>query len=545
MKRLIALVLTLVLLMAALPGAASAAKMSRDEAMRQQVKAIYDRCLELAEVESFEGLCGLLTSMQLWQMGINDHLAATCDGNQQFDAYAGVRVTSGGYHVIPYPATDFTLEQALNLITKNGTVDAKNILVGFEATSTDLGGTYGHACVIHAIINGNVYFVENYNTFFGGPEGTVNVCTIKEFANLYADWTVFDGVIHFGDSLYADSCQQFPTDVFVRTRFVSTLRSEPCLLSEKECIRLRTLAAGELLHATALLVNDRKELYYRVEEGGREAYVAANAVSLNRVNPEALLTEELEIPTTLKVDGKLTLKGIVRGETCGISALELVITDAEGNVLHEAKQEVKGTSYDLEKLNKELSKLKLEEKGYILSVYATASHAIARGTKQATKEDRQLVYTGELSVGNAPKARLAPEPEAQKPRNGWFYENGTWYYYRAQKPVSGWLTYLGVDYYLNKDGSVTTGWAEIDGWQRYFTETGAMCTGWLTLREGTRCWLDDGTEAWGLQEIDGKLYYFDDDFLLVTYGTVTVDGVTYEIQEDGTALEVPEEKAKN
>ena len=121
MKRVIAMLLCIVLLLAALPGSVSAAKVTRQESVTQEIRRIYEKCLELSGKESFDGLCGMMTSLQLWQMGINSEHYGTNDGKMQYDMYAGMRVTSGGYHITAYPAADYTLLQALNEITRNGT----------------------------------------------------------------------------------------------------------------------------------------------------------------------------------------------------------------------------------------------------------------------------------------------------------------------------------------------------------------------------------------------------------------------------------------
>lgn len=540
MKRMVALLLCFVLLFAALPGTADAARITREEALVQEIQRIYTRCLELSGKESFHGFCGLLTSMQLWQMGINTSLFATHNGRQQYDIYAAMGKTSGGYHVEAYPATDYTLEKALNIITRNGTVDAQNILIGFESTNTEAGSEYGHACVIHAILDGRVYYVENFSTPYGGPEGTVNSCTIGEFARYYEGWTVLDGVIHFGNETYADHCQSFETDIFIRTRFASTLRSEPCLLTENSCTRLRSLMAGELLHATAVMKNDRGEFYYCVEDGNRVGYVTANAVSVFALNEEALKADGIELPAAIQPGDKVTLTGKVSAYCSDVSALRVQVLDSDAQPVLEGQLEVSGGRTQLQLLQEQLDFTQLPQGSYTVHVYATAASVVVRGTGLVTQQVEQLVYSQSLAVGDVPQGRQVTEAAEETPKNGWFYENGTWYYYRFQKPCTGWITYLGVEYYLNADGSVTTGWAEVEGWNRYFSDTGAMCIGWLDVPEGIRYWLPDGTEALGLQQIDGKLYYFDDNGLLVNVGTVTVDGVTYELQRDGTAVEVVE-----
>ena len=76
----------------------------------------------------------------------------------------------------------------------------------------------------------------------------------------------------------------------------------------------------------------------------------------------------------------------------------------------------------------------------------------------------------------------------------------------------------------------------MDGWLRYFSGTGALCYGWVTLEDGTYHWLPDGLQAIGWQQIDGKLYFFDEDGRLVTKTTREKDGIVYELRPDGTAV---------
>jgi len=538
MKRILATVLCIALLLAALPVTGSATGVSRHEAVKQEVSRVYAKCLESAEKENFSGLCGLMASHQLWHMGVNRELGATYNGNQQFDAYKDASVTSGGYHITAYPADQFTLDQALAAITRNGTRDVSNILVGFEATNTEAGSLYGHVVVIHAIIGGTVYFVENYHTSLAGPEGSVITCSIDTFVRFYEDWTVLDGVIHFGNSRYSDNCQSFGTNLYLRTRFPSTLRSQPSLLGQNDSVRLRTLAAGELLHATAVYMNGKGELYYYIEEGAFSGYVAASAVSVYGTNDESLTAKGISVPEVVAPGKDGNIEGTAVTYDCAIGACAAVITDEKGETVQEVRLESTGSTCRLEKLNEQLDLSVLEEGEYTVSLYATASCVAVKAAGLVTLYSEQLLHQSALTVGEkASRSRAAVETASpERPEDGWFVEDGVWYYYKHGKPCRGWVTYLGVEYYLNDDGSVTTGWAEIEGFRRFFSSTGAVCTGWLTAADGVHYWLPDGTEAVGLQKIAGKLYFFSEEGVLLTKGTVEQDGVTYKIQSSGIAV---------
>jgi len=192
-KRIWALVLCAVLLLSILPVCALAA--NENEMLIEKTRKSYESGLEATGQESFHGLCGTMVAYQLKYFGVSIYPEAW-DGNKQYDNYAGKNITSGGYYVDAYPATEYSLEQALDVLTANGTRDVYNILVGFETTNTEAGALFGHACVITAIVDGTVYFAESFDTSFG-VEGTVICCTIKEFAAFYSDWAVFEGLVCF------------------------------------------------------------------------------------------------------------------------------------------------------------------------------------------------------------------------------------------------------------------------------------------------------------------------------------------------------------
>lgn len=283
-KVLIFLCVLLMLVTSAGTAVADETEITPNSALCQEAKQLYKECLYASGRESFHGFCGLMTSYQLWKLGINDSLLIY-DGNKQFDAYKDMTVTTGGFTVQAYGADKYTLETAINAITENGKKDVRNLLLGFQWTSTAAGATYGHACLINAIEDGVVYFTESFDYAMGRMEGQTITCTIDELVTFFADWTVFEGVIFFGEKQYANSCTASPINTYLQLRFESNLRSQPCLMGENNCQRLRNLAAGEVLRATAVYENEYGDLFYQIEEGDSVGYVSANAVF--QVRPEA------------------------------------------------------------------------------------------------------------------------------------------------------------------------------------------------------------------------------------------------------------------
>lgn len=290
-KVLIFLCVLLMLVTSAGTAVADETEIKTNATLIREAKELYRQCLSASGRESFQGFCGLATSYQLWKLGINDSLQIY-DGNKQFDAYKDMEVTTGGFSVQAYGADQYTLQSALDVITAGGKKDVRNLLVGFQWTNTEAGAKYGHACVVNAIEDGVVYFTESFDYAMGRLEGQVIACTVELFVDFFEGWTAFEGVIYFGEKQYANSCTVSPINTYLQLRFDSNLRSQPCLMGENNCQRIRSLAAGELLHATGVYENEYGDLFYRVEEGDTVGYVSANAVFQQQTAPEGWFVED-------------------------------------------------------------------------------------------------------------------------------------------------------------------------------------------------------------------------------------------------------------
>ncbi len=537
MKRMI-LLLVLLLSLAALPVATFADQVEETPVLTKQEQIIrstresYVKSLYSAGRENFAGFCGLMTSHQLYNMGINKYLVVK-DGNKQYDYYSTLGMTDAGYHIAAYPASEYSLEEALNHISRGGTRDVYNMIAGFQWTNTEAGATYGHACVINAIIDGTVYFVESFYTSFAGNEGNVVQCTIAEFAWLFDDWTTYEGLIHFGD--YSVLCEEYESDVFLRTRFSTTLRSQPCVVGSEGCQRLRSVSAGELLHATAVIKDPRGQLFYRVSDGSRTGYVAASAVITAQLGQQGLSLTDLSLPEVMDEGEDPAVAGTVSAVSGTVGSVEICITDPKGVIVLRERMETEGKTASLELLNEPLYLDLLETGLYRVEVYADAAATVVQAGRLQNRYQRVLLASRQLSVGQAERESL--EIPQEKPQEGWVQRDGNWYCYRRGKAVTGWISYWGVEYYLDETGAAVTGWQEIDGWRQYFSATGAMCTGWLTEPEGTYYLGQDGTAATGWWEIIGKKYYFNEAGLLLTQGEMTDGETVYVIAPDGTATE--------
>ncbi len=547
MKKIMTLFLAVVLLAAlAVTTNAAEEEPTGKEAIIQEARRVYYYSRSTAGKSSFAGFCGLMTSHQLYHMGINDSIIVN-DGNRQFDYYAAREVTTGGYYITAYPATDYTLTEALNAITKDGTKDAYNLLVGFQWTNTQAGGRYGHACVINAIVDGTVYFVESFYTSIAGREGNVGQCSIERFAELFSDWTSFEGVIDFGTGQYAEACETYETSLYVRTRFETTLRSQPCLLGQRNSYAMRQVAAGELLQVSAICKDyDTGMAYYRVEEAEGVGYISAGAAYVYQLAGENCLTlRDAQIPAYQKPNNSLKLSGTVFAEKANIGKLEAVVTDLEGNALFREQKKVGSYKQNLSVLNEQLSSHKLENGIYRVQVYGSTACKYAVGTDVETVYIRQKLHEQVLQVNDTPcNARVCyyQEEETQQDKNGWVAEDGVMHRYKKNKPQTGWFAEHDLRYYLDETGAVTTGWQEIDDVKYYFTATGVQYHGWLTTDAGTMYLPEDGGQAIGWLTIDESKYYFDENCLLVTEGVVNDGKKRYEIKENGQAVLLKDKK---
>ncbi len=528
----------LLLTLAALPVVGHAETLSREDAVIQEAKRVYEACKGTAGRDSFQGFCGLMTSHQLYNMGINKVLEVK-DGNKQFDYYSTLEKTTGGYYIMPYAVEDYSLEEALNAITQNGTRDAYNIIVGFQWTTTEAGAIYGHACVINAILDGTVYFVESFYTSLAGNEGNVIRCDIPTFAAYFNDWMIYEGLIHFGD--YPDTCKQYPTNAFVQTRFDTTLRSQPCVVGMNECVRLRDIGAGELLQATALLEDRQGRRYYRVDGGEYTGYVAASAVSVVEPCGEDLQLSELAAPDKMEENQDPAVAGKVEAKYSSVHAVCATVTDATGSIVLRERLECKGKSVSLDAVSDALPLDLLSPGIYELEISADGACTVEQLGQLRTLYPKAVLHRQLLQVGQ-PADRNTPPEQKKDPPHGWVRQDGTWYCYDNGTPLTGWVQNRGRRYYLKEDGAVTVGWAQVDGVEYYFSATGAACSGWFTADGGVYYLPEAGGIATGKQQIGTGIYFFAEDGLLITEGELTDGDTVYTIAADGRATPKTEEQ---
>ena len=109
------------------------------------------------------------------------------------------------------------------------------------------------------------------------------------------------------------------------------------------------------------------------------------------------------------------------------------------------------------------------------------------------------------------------------PQNGWYKEDGKWYYYENGSKFTGpdFFEIGGYYYWFDANGVMQTGWIkEIDAGEIYWhyaNSSGVLQSGWVKIGDYwyyfTSDWFDMLT---GGQEIDGKYYYFSDKGVMQT-----------------------------
>lgn len=507
-KRILALLLAAALMLGHFLVPARAEELTEDERLRQQIRTVYYRTLYASGKKSLNGYCGLMTALQLWKLGITRG-SESHDGNDFYDAYLNQDITSGGYKVKTYSGATHSMEEIFDIITCCGRRDVYNIVVCFQWTNTQAGQRFGHAVLVHAIVDGKVYFTEGFQSSIGGAAGRPIVCSIPEFCAYYEPWTVFEGMIVFGQKEYADFATESLTDVFIQPTLAVELVSQPCAAGKNDCEVLRTAIVGERLRAVAVYEGE-DGLYYRVELGEKTGYIPGAYASVLRINNEDATLQDLELESALNAGEHLYVDGLAQVSGGELQELYLRLYKEDGTEFAAYAVPEEGCSGEFVNFTPHLDKLDIPKGSYTLELGVTVhKYYIENGEKQIQVVDVP-VYRGEITCDQKPSAQAS----AEEAREGWVFDGSTWQNFRDGEMRTGWFCDQGVDYYFDETGKPVTGWVTINGKKRLFTETGAMCTGWVETEQGTMFLLSNGEPAVGNREIAGKVYTFNEKGIL-------------------------------
>lgn len=170
-----------------------------EEELPQRITETYRDAKTAVGYRSFRGRCSSMVNGSVIALGLHD-AENRGDGRDIYDRYKDLGRTSSGYDIVCYDGGQYDLAGALRAVSDEGTREVYNLIVGWESGITASSSAYGHACFIHGIVDGKVYFSESFSlelnrTYY--TEGEPIVCTIEEFAGFYDKWAYFEGLIHF------------------------------------------------------------------------------------------------------------------------------------------------------------------------------------------------------------------------------------------------------------------------------------------------------------------------------------------------------------
>lgn len=518
-RRFLSLTLAILLTATALfPTPATAAANGPDE-IKQQIKRVYKKARSYFDRKSFDGYCGMFVSGQLYFLGISTSMIGG-DGNDQYDTYCRMKYTSGGYRVKAYPARAYTLRSALDDITDNGTRDAYNILVGFEKTKSTLGKRYGHASVIHAILDGVVYFTESYDLRMDGKtysEGAPISCSIDEYCRYFESTTTqFDGVIYFGLKTYTEKCKSYPASFSAVVMEDYALKSQPCEPAVDDSSEpVKEVTVGDQLTVTGLYQNSEGGYWYQVA-GEQEAYIPADRVDVSKMFFNDVSISGVKGPTVLRQGKSFHVQGTIMAQINSIYSVRAQIysvTDDKEELVMTATDLADSKSYKLDdsEISKKLTFRKLAGGTYRYELAAIVdNHYIENGQLQISWDTVRL-WTSEFRVTEGP---TACETVVFNACGGSTVVNQT----VVQEGEA-----VGKLPAAHRTGYVFTGWHTAPAGGEKVDESYApsgplvLYAQWISLEDLRTMWQNsgqyryfysDGLSCMGCIEVDGTLYYF-------------------------------------
>lgn len=517
--RILSLALAFLLVVSAvIPAPATAATTKADE-IKQQIRSTYKKARSYYGWNSFDGYCGAFVNAELYLLGITAQVIGT-DGKDAYNAFHRKSITSGGYSVKAYPAKTYTLKSALNDITKNGTQDAYNILVGFEKTKSTLGRRYGHACVIHAILDGTVYFVESYDLTLKGrryTEGTPISCSIQEFCDYYASTTTqLDGVIYFGLKTYADECTAYTTSAWASAAANGQVWSQPCESMVDDSSELvRELTVGEQLNVTGLYMNTAGEYWYELN-GGESGYARCADISIRQLRFDDVTVVGASAPTVLVKGKPFHVKGTILSEMNEIYSVRARVYSLDGTQMTQvinATNMAESKCYDLNNSNisKKLTFRSLSAGRYRYELAAIVGNYYVEGGQLLTGWDTVSLWSADFLVVEEKTGVHTVTFDACGGISG------------LNQTVVAADQAVGTLPTAQRQGYVFLGWyTEAEDGQRISADTipegsTTYYAHWVSLEELRTGWLDngscwylysDGVSTMGCIEVEGTLYSF-------------------------------------
>lgn len=577
--RILSLAMALFLLICVFPTTPTTAYQTEEYRISKQVEEIYKAALKATGRYSFRGYCGAAVDWQVYKLGIITKVIGA-NGNDQYDMYKNSTYSTGGYRIKAYSAKNYTLKEALNAVSENGTKNAYNLLVGFQKTNTSAGSKYGHALFIHAIIDGVVYFTESYALTIGGttyPEGKCIAVSIDQFCKSYNAWTTFDGVINFGLKTYNDSCQEYPAYLYASVMEETVLYSAPCVTEVDDRSQpLRTLQAGERISVIGMYYNTEGEYWYAVEDH-QVGYIRADVATVVSMRYDDITATKISAPTMHIQGNTFNVKGVVTSTyntICSIRGQVFTISEAGLTHVMTTTDTVTDNRYSLSysSISNRLAFRLLEEGSYRYELAAVVSNYYYADGQLQTEwktvklylSDFQVVSqkgqtvtvtydacggTSELNAAELSQGQtINTMPSATREGfvfDGWYTADGEkveedflltgdvklYAHWTEAAGATGWYMHDGRFYYL-LDGQRISGFFQVEGITYYQGEDGYLYVGWLEFNDLRYYFNSNGAMHTGWLMLDSSTYYFGSDGTAYV-GWATVDGNTYYFTEEG------------
>lgn len=518
--RVISLLLTIAIVILLIPTPASAVS-SKAAELETQIKNTYRSAVRYSGRWSFNGYCGSLVNWQTYVLGI-DTQKYGCDGKNEYDLYTNLGTTTGGYRVKSYPASQYDLRSALNSITRNGTVDVYNILVGFQKTNTREGSIYGHAVFVHGIVDGIVYFVECYDTSLDGKywaEGTPIHCSIDTFCDYYARWTVFDGVAYFGLKTYADACVEYPSSMYTIAVGTAPTYTEPADPGIYEgTLSGEYVIAGEMVKVTALLETPGGKYWYQIDRDGAMEYVAAEKLVQAVDCYDDVKLTDYRMPTVIRKGNGFVLRGTVSSLSTCIQSVKVAVYDLSKNTtdpVMEGQLEVNGKSVGLNtwQLDRYMLFRQLTAGTYRITVTADVQTYVLKDGVPTEESGQVTVWSSEFLVVTDWKNYATITLDG----NG-----GNAAAYQTIRAYGGTVGLLPRAFRV---GYTFAGWALDPGGNRMVIEEDCLSGDTILYAQ----WIKESDGLTGWQLVDGELCYYQ-------YGAL-VGGATLSQDSDRSIIE--------
>lgn len=518
LKRILSAVLALLIFATVLMPDSAPVSAATESEIKKQIKRTYNKALSYFGRDSFDGYCGSLINAQLYILGITSGIVHN-NGNEEYDEYCDQDVTSGGYRVKAYPARRYTLREALLAITKNGTQDAYNLLVGFERTKSVAGRRYGHAVFVHAIFDGMVYFVESYDVKLNGSyydEGTPIICSIEDFCNYYASTTVeLDGVVEFGLKNYEARCERYSANLTAVVTAATSLMSQPCTQAIDDGSKvIRLVSVDEELTVVGLYLNDEGEYWYQTDDS---AFVPAACTAVQAMHFDDVALVDAVAPTVLRQSEAFKVKGTVSAQHNSIYTLRAQVyrleNETETQVLS-ATDVVEGQNYTLSgsTISKKLTFRELEAGQYRYTLAAIVGNHYCQDGQLQISWDTVELWKSDFQVSEDQTSSCIVAFDAGEGQAEWNQTAVVKGEAIGELPKAQREGYAFLGWYTAADGgeAVTDAYVPQTGVTLYarWYDLEELSSNWQSPAGQSRYMCTVGLSTMGCAEVDGTLYYF-------------------------------------